>query len=150
MNTTREYTDIHTSLPLHAVHSYSHFTPATCSLFTLHSRYMQRYFKNSVPFCDVIVCETVNLRDMSSEKRNLNAEVLVVVLQVFMTATHSHGSPFALVESWVCHLLFGSALAASDDHHAPAPAAPAPAASPVKTKEELSEGTRKRKSKKAE
>ncbi|KAG5276433.1 hypothetical protein AALO_G00131980 [Alosa alosa] len=66
--------------------------------------------------------------------------------KVFMTARHSHGSPFALVESWVCHLLFGSPLASADDHHAPA----ATPVSPVKTKEELSEGTRKRKAKKAE
>lgn len=68
--------------------------------------------------------------------------------KVFMTARHSHGSPFAFIESWVCHLLFGSALGGGEeDHHAPAPAPPS---SPIKTKEELSEGTRKRKSKKAE
>ncbi|KAG9350755.1 hypothetical protein JZ751_024644 [Albula glossodonta] len=69
--------------------------------------------------------------------------------KVFMTARHSHGSPFALVESWVCHLLFGSPLGGpedSHDHHHSAPAA----ASPAKTREELNEGTRKRKAKKAE
>lgn len=69
-----------------------------------------------------------------------------------MTARHSHGSPFALIESWVCHLLFGSPLGIEDahDHHHSAPAAAAAPLSPAKTKEELSEGTRKRKSKKAE
>jgi len=68
--------------------------------------------------------------------------------KIVMTARHSHGSPFALVESWVCHLLFGSALGGGEeDHHAAAPAHPP---SPVKSKEELSEGTRKRKAKKAE
>ncbi|KAK9966315.1 hypothetical protein ABG768_003434 [Culter alburnus] len=72
--------------------------------------------------------------------------------KVFMTAQHSHGSPFALIESWVCHLLFGSPLGIEDahDHHHSAPAAAAAPLSPAKTKEELSEGTRKRKSKKAE
>lgn len=71
-----------------------------------------------------------------------------VSLQVVMTARHSHGSPFALIESWVCHLLFGSPLGGSEDDHHHAPAA-APS-SPLKTKEELSEGARKRKAKKAE
>lgn len=70
--------------------------------------------------------------------------------QAVMTARHSHGSPFSLVESWLCFLLFGSPVGGSEDdhhhHHAPA-AAPA---SPLKSKEELSEGTRKRKVKKAE
>ena len=67
-----------------------------------------------------------------------------------MTARHSHGSPFSLVESWVCHLLFGSPLgSAVEDHHGSAAAAAAPS-SPAKSKEELSEGTRKRKVKKAE
>ncbi|MEQ2270221.1 Trimeric intracellular cation channel type A, partial [Xenotaenia resolanae] len=68
---------------------------------------------------------------------------------VVMTARHSHGSPFSLIESWTCHLLFGSPLGGGeeDNHHPPAGAAPS---SPVKTKEELSEGARKRKAKKAE
>lgn len=73
----------------------------------------------------------------------------IVSPQVVMTARHSHGSPFSLVESWVCFLLFGSPLGGSEDnhhHHAPAVAP----ASPLKSKEELSEGTRKRKVKKAE
>uniref|UniRef100_A0A8P4K5N8 Trimeric intracellular cation channel type A n=1 Tax=Dicentrarchus labrax TaxID=13489 RepID=A0A8P4K5N8_DICLA len=68
--------------------------------------------------------------------------------KVVMTARHSHGSPFALIESWVCHLLFGSPLGGSEeDHHHPPAAAPS---SPLKTKEELSDGARKRKAKKAE
>lgn len=71
-----------------------------------------------------------------------------VFLQVFMTARHSHGSPFALIESWICHLLFSSPLGGSeeDHHHAPA----AVPSSPLKTKEELGDGARKRKAKKAE
>ncbi|CAL8309877.1 unnamed protein product [Lota lota] len=76
--------------------------------------------------------------------------LFMITCKVVMTARHSHGSPFSLVESWVCHLLFGSPLGgAADDHHggAVAPAAPS---SPAKSKEELSEGTRKRKVKKAE
>jgi len=86
----------------------------------------------------------------------LSKSLLIVLFTLFMatskvvmTARHSHGSPFALVESWVCHALFGSALGGGEeDHHAaPAPAAPS---SPVKAKEESNEGTRKRKSKKAE
>lgn len=69
-----------------------------------------------------------------------------------MTARHSHGSPFTLIESWVSHLLFGSPLAVEDahNHQYTAPAAASAPASPAKTKEELSEGTRKRKAKKAE
>lgn len=68
--------------------------------------------------------------------------------QAVMTARHSHGSPFSLIESWVCFLLFGSSVGGSEDNHHHAPAV-APA-SPLKSKEELSEGTRKRKVKKAE
>ncbi|TNN28685.1 Trimeric intracellular cation channel type A [Liparis tanakae] len=68
--------------------------------------------------------------------------------KVVMTARHSHGSPFTLVESWVSHLLFGSPLGGSEEDHPHPPAAAPP--SPPKTKEELSEGVRKRKAKKAE
>ncbi|XP_076008955.1 trimeric intracellular cation channel type A [Genypterus blacodes] len=76
--------------------------------------------------------------------------LFMITCKVWMTARHSHGSPFALIESWVCHVLFGSALGGGeDDHHHTAPAAAAPS-SPPKTKEELSEGVRKRKAKKAE
>ncbi|KAJ8408349.1 hypothetical protein AAFF_G00257630 [Aldrovandia affinis] len=78
--------------------------------------------------------------------------LFMVTSKVTMTARHSHSSPFALVESWVCHVLFGSALASEDshDHHHCAPAASAAPASPAKTRDELNEGTRKRKAKKAE
>uniref|UniRef100_A0A3P8S1F6 Trimeric intracellular cation channel type A n=1 Tax=Amphiprion percula TaxID=161767 RepID=A0A3P8S1F6_AMPPE len=74
--------------------------------------------------------------------------LFMATTKVFMTARHSHGSPFALIESWTCHLLFGSPLGGGEeDHHHAAAAAPS---SPLKTKEELSEGVRKRKAKKAE
>uniref|UniRef100_A0A8C1PV40 Trimeric intracellular cation channel type A n=1 Tax=Cyprinus carpio TaxID=7962 RepID=A0A8C1PV40_CYPCA len=76
--------------------------------------------------------------------------LFMATTKVFMTARHSHGSPFALIESWLCHLLFGSPLGIEDDHHHSAPAAASAPLSPTKTKEELSEVTRKRKSKKAE
>jgi len=66
-----------------------------------------------------------------------------------MTARHSHGSPFTLIESWICHLLFGSPLVGSEEDHHHAAAAVAPS-SPLKTKEEQVEGARKRKAKKAE
>jgi len=80
----------------------------------------------------------------------VSKSLLIVIFTLFMatskvvmTARHSHGSPFALIEGWVCHVLFGSAAGAPEEHH------DAPA-SPAKTKEELTEGTRKRKAKKAE
>ncbi|XP_062868806.1 trimeric intracellular cation channel type A [Trichomycterus rosablanca] len=78
--------------------------------------------------------------------------LLMATSKVVMTARHSHGSPFAFVESWVSHVLFGSPLAVEDahDHHYSAPGAAVAPSSPAKTKEELSEGTRKRKAKKAE
>ncbi|PWA21269.1 hypothetical protein CCH79_00009529 [Gambusia affinis] len=86
----------------------------------------------------------------------VSKSVLILVFTLFMattkvvmTARHSHGSPFSLVESWTCHLLFGSPLGGGeeDNHHPPAGAAPS---SPLKSKEELNEGARKRKAKKAE
>ncbi|MGH0179832.1 UNVERIFIED_CONTAM: hypothetical protein FKN15_002666 [Acipenser sinensis] len=68
--------------------------------------------------------------------------------QVFMTATHSHSSPFTLVESMLCKVLFSStAGSAPHDSHAVSHDAPP---SPAKSKEELNEGARKRKAKKAE
>ncbi|MBN3302993.1 trimeric intracellular cation channel type A [Amia ocellicauda] len=82
--------------------------------------------------------------------------LFMATAKVFMTATHSHGSPFALVESMVCSVLFGSPAGGADHHdshessHHPAPAAAVAPMSPAKTKEELNEGTRKRKAKKAE
>ncbi|MGH0129956.1 UNVERIFIED_CONTAM: hypothetical protein FKN15_055819 [Acipenser sinensis] len=68
--------------------------------------------------------------------------------KVFMTATHSHSSPFTLVESMLCKVLFSStAGSAPHDSHAVSHDAPP---SPAKSKEELNEGARKRKAKKAE
>ncbi|KAK6467568.1 trimeric intracellular cation channel type A-like, partial [Huso huso] len=68
--------------------------------------------------------------------------------KVFMTATHSHSSPFMLVESMLCKVLFSStAGSAPHDSHAVSHDAPP---SPAKSKEELNEGARKRKAKKAE
>ncbi|XP_062816090.1 trimeric intracellular cation channel type A isoform X2 [Anolis carolinensis] len=80
--------------------------------------------------------------------------LFMMVCKVFMTATHSHGSPFALVEGPLCSVLFGSAPPAAHEdphqhhyepsHHHPQHEPPA------KSREELNEGTRKRKAKKAE
>ncbi|XP_053148055.1 trimeric intracellular cation channel type A isoform X2 [Hemicordylus capensis] len=93
--------------------------------------------------------------------------LFMVTCKVFMTATHSHGSPFVLVEGALCPILFGSVPSGHDSHH-PEPAhhhhhhhhppggSPEPSASlpppqlPAKSREELNEGTRKRKAKKAE
>lgn len=70
-----------------------------------------------------------------------------------MTATHSHGSPFAPVENGLCLVLFGSPDGVHEEHdhhhhhhhddHEVSHAA-------GKSKEDLNEGTRKRKVKKAE
>ncbi|KAG2463909.1 trimeric intracellular cation channel type A [Polypterus senegalus] len=81
--------------------------------------------------------------------------LFMAVLKVFMTATHSHGSPFAVIEGLVCPVLFGSAAGGDNNHNGHdashhAVAAPAAPPSPAKTKEELNEGVRKRKAKKAE
>lgn len=73
-----------------------------------------------------------------------------------MTATHSHASPFAPVEDFICPVLFGSVSGGRDDHHhdhreGSHDASPAlPPQPPAKSREELNEGTRKRKAKKAE
>lgn len=70
-----------------------------------------------------------------------------------MTATHSHASPFAPVEGFICPVFFGSVSGGHTGHHNQhghsheASYQPPP---PVKSKEELNEGTRKRKAKKAE
>ncbi|XP_005989962.1 trimeric intracellular cation channel type A isoform X2 [Latimeria chalumnae] len=83
--------------------------------------------------------------------------LFMAVCKVFMTATHSHASPFAPIESTICCVLFGSPP--GDHHHdshgpshdaAATHHAAATPASPAKSKEELNEGTRKRKTKKAE
>uniref|UniRef100_A0A672K1W8 Trimeric intracellular cation channel type A n=1 Tax=Sinocyclocheilus grahami TaxID=75366 RepID=A0A672K1W8_SINGR len=86
-----------------------------------------------------------NSRDISNF---ISQEYLLFFIQAFMTARHSHGSPVALIESWLCHLLFGSPLGIEDAHDPPHAAPAAAPLSPAKTKEELSEGTRKRKPKK--
>ncbi|XP_041087120.1 trimeric intracellular cation channel type A [Polyodon spathula] len=79
--------------------------------------------------------------------------VFMASSKVFMTATHSHSSPFTLVESMLCKVLFSSTAGSAphDSHSAShdAPHQPAPP-SPAKSKEELNEGARKRKAKKAE
>ncbi|XP_020636876.3 trimeric intracellular cation channel type A [Pogona vitticeps] len=84
--------------------------------------------------------------------------LFMMVCKVFMTATHSHGSPFALFEGATCSVLFGSATSGGHEdhphdhhhHHHPETAPPSPPLLPAKSREELNEGTRKRKAKKAE
>ncbi|XP_044527552.1 trimeric intracellular cation channel type A isoform X1 [Gracilinanus agilis] len=86
--------------------------------------------------------------------------LFMVSCKVFLTATHSHASPFDTIEGFICPVLFGSAWGGHGDHHhddhgsshdahggASSLHAPHPAA---KSKEELNEGSRKRKAKKAE
>lgn len=80
--------------------------------------------------------------------------------QVFLTATHSHSSPFDVLESYICPVLFGTALV-GDHHHdnhggahggshgGSGPGSPHSAMA-TKSKEELSEGSRKKKTKKAD
>lgn len=85
---------------------------------------------------------------LQNKQKNKNPVILLHPTQVVLTARHSHGSPFALIESWVCHLLFGSPLGGSEEEHQHPPAAVP--SSPVKTREDVGEGTRKRKAKKAE
>ncbi|XP_044296931.1 trimeric intracellular cation channel type A-like [Varanus komodoensis] len=78
--------------------------------------------------------------------------LFMVVCKVFMTATHSHGSPFAPLEGLLCPVLFGSAPE-GPPHEPPPPRAGAhepPPSPPAKFREDLNEGTRKRKAKKAE
>ncbi|XP_078527432.1 trimeric intracellular cation channel type A [Lissotriton helveticus] len=79
--------------------------------------------------------------------------------KIFMTATHSHASPFTPIEAFVSPIIFGSIGWSHDDlhhddhgsshdsSHSSAHALAPPAA---KSKEELNESTRKRKAKKAE
>lgn len=76
--------------------------------------------------------------------------------QVFLMATHSHSSPFDVLEGYICPVLFGSAWG-SDHHHdnhggSQGGSGPGPSHSalPTKSKEELSEGSRKKKTKKAD
>ncbi|KAL8177957.1 UNVERIFIED_CONTAM: Trimeric intracellular cation channel type A [Gekko kuhli] len=83
--------------------------------------------------------------------------LFMITCKVFMTASHSHGSPFAPVEGVLCPILFGSTPSGHDDHHhdhhhggSHEPSCPPAPLLPAKTRDELNEGTRKRKAKKAE
>ncbi|XP_067168924.1 trimeric intracellular cation channel type A isoform X3 [Apteryx mantelli] len=83
--------------------------------------------------------------------------MFMIVCKVFMTATHSHASPFAPVEDFICPVFFGSVSSGHTSHHHDQHGAshdvshpPPPPPPPAKSKEELNEGTRKRKAKKAE
>ncbi|NXG17996.1 TM38A protein, partial [Grallaria varia] len=80
--------------------------------------------------------------------------MFMIVCKVFMTATHSHASPFAPVENLICPVLFGSLSSGQPshhhDHHGASHEVSPPPPPPAKSKEELNEGTRKRKAKKAE
>lgn len=76
--------------------------------------------------------------------------------QVFLTATHSHSSPFDALEGYICPVLFGSACGGDHHHdnHGGSHSGGGPGAQhsamPAKSKEELSEGSRKKKAKKAD
>ncbi|KAG8454861.1 hypothetical protein GDO86_001183 [Hymenochirus boettgeri] len=78
--------------------------------------------------------------------------LFMAACKIYMTATHSHGSPFAPIEACFCSILFGTASSDHDDpgdhhhHHDDHEMSH----SAAKSKEELNEGTRKRKVKKAE
>ncbi|NXQ65511.1 TM38A protein, partial [Quiscalus mexicanus] len=80
--------------------------------------------------------------------------MFMIVCKVFMTATHSHSSPFAPLENLICPVLFGSVSSGHPshhhDHHGASHEVSHPPPPPAKSKEELNEGTRKRKAKKAE
>ncbi|XP_074060502.1 trimeric intracellular cation channel type A [Macrotis lagotis] len=83
--------------------------------------------------------------------------LFMVSAKVFLTATHSHASPFDTMENFICPVLFGSPSPGDqhhDDHGSSHELHGAPAfhgsQQPAKSKEELNEGSRKRKSKKAE
>lgn len=76
-------------------------------------------------------------------------------LQVFLTATHSHSSPFDVLEGYICPVLFGTAW--GGDHHHDNHGAPhgsglgtTHSGLPAKAREELTEGSRKKKTKKAD
>ena len=73
--------------------------------------------------------------------------------QVFLTATHSHSYPFDVHEGYLCPVLFGATW--GDDHHHDNHGAAHGLGSqhpglPAKAKEELGEGSRKKKTKKAD
>ncbi|XP_007943511.1 trimeric intracellular cation channel type A [Orycteropus afer afer] len=86
--------------------------------------------------------------------------MFMVSCKVFLTATHSHGSPFDVLEGYICPVLFGAAWE-GDHHHdnhgggahgGTQGGGPGALHSPLpsKSKEELSEGSRKKKAKKAD
>uniref|UniRef100_UPI00398F3D06 trimeric intracellular cation channel type A-like n=1 Tax=Pristiophorus japonicus TaxID=55135 RepID=UPI00398F3D06 len=77
--------------------------------------------------------------------------IFMVVTKVFMTATHSQGSPFAPIEAFICPIVFGTAWGTYDDHDRVCSrdnmqSSPPCNQSPytAKTKEDLNEGTRKK------
>uniref|UniRef100_A0A8C8S861 Trimeric intracellular cation channel type A n=1 Tax=Pelusios castaneus TaxID=367368 RepID=A0A8C8S861_9SAUR len=74
--------------------------------------------------------------------------MFMIVCKVFMTATHSHTSPFAPLEGFLCPVLFGSVSSENNNH--PHDYHESSHDTSAKSKEELNEGTRKRKAKKAE
>nr|XP_002761913.2 trimeric intracellular cation channel type A isoform X2 [Callithrix jacchus] len=82
--------------------------------------------------------------------------MFMVSCKVFLTATHSHSSPFDALEGYICPVLFGAACGADhhqDNHggsHGSGGPGPQHSAMPAKSKEELSEGSRKKKTKKAD
>lgn len=76
-------------------------------------------------------------------------------LQVFLTATHSHSSPFDVLEGYICPVLFGASWGGDHQHDNHGAAHGSGQGSqhlgmPAKAKEELSEGSRKKKTKKAD
>ncbi|XP_053311993.1 trimeric intracellular cation channel type A [Spea bombifrons] len=78
--------------------------------------------------------------------------IFMAACKIFMTATHSHSSPFDPLEAFICPFLFGTPSSKHDDHgdHHHHHDDHDSSHSAVKSKEDLSEGTRKRKVKKAE
>uniref|UniRef100_A0A2K5HXL6 Trimeric intracellular cation channel type A n=2 Tax=Colobus angolensis palliatus TaxID=336983 RepID=A0A2K5HXL6_COLAP len=82
--------------------------------------------------------------------------MFMVSCKVFLTATHSHTSPFDALEGYICPVLFGSACGGDHHHdnHGGSHGGGGPGAQhsamPAKSKEELSEGSRKKKTKKAD
>lgn len=80
--------------------------------------------------------------------------LFMATCKIYMTATHSHGSPFAFLENFICPFIFGTPNGdhnGHEDHHHPHHHDDhGESHSSAKSKEELNEGTRKRKVKKAE
>ncbi|NP_001344207.1 trimeric intracellular cation channel type A isoform 2 [Mus musculus] len=81
--------------------------------------------------------------------------MFMVSCKVFLTATHSHSSPFDILEGYICPVLFGATW--GGDHHHDNHGAPhgmglgtQHSGLPAKAKEELGEGSRKKKTKKAD